>query len=81
MISILLQPESRTSLPGRPKEYDGKPVFLTGEDVIKIADAHSATPGQVALSWGVQRGTVVIPKSENPERIKQNITVYLPSTT
>lgn len=56
-------------------------MFLTGEDVIKIADAHSATPGQVALSWGVQRGTVVIPKSENPERIKQNITVYLPSTT
>ncbi|TFK81028.1 Aldo/keto reductase [Polyporus arcularius HHB13444] len=60
---------------GRPKEYDGKPVFLTDDDVVRIAKAHDATPGQVALSWGVQRGTVVIPKSENPERIKQNITL------
>ncbi|KAI0687942.1 Aldo/keto reductase [Cerioporus squamosus] len=60
---------------GRPKEYDGKPVFLTDEDVVRISKAHNATPGQVALSWGVQRGTIVIPKSENPERIKQNITL------
>ena len=50
-------------------------MFLTGEDVIKIADAHSATPGQVALSWGVQRGTVVIPKSENAERMAKNLQV------
>ena len=42
---------------------------------MRIAQEHDTTPGQVALSWGVQRGTVVIPKSENPERIKQNITV------
>ena len=62
---------------GRPKEYDGKPVFLNDEEVIRIAQEHNTTPGQVALSWGVQRGTVVIPKSENPERIKQNITVSL----
>ncbi|KAH9846795.1 Aldo/keto reductase [Lenzites betulinus] len=58
---------------GRPKEYDGKPVFLDDPDVVSIAQSHNATPGQVALSWGVQRGTSVIPKSENPERIKQNI--------
>lgn len=60
---------------GRPKEYDGKPVFLDDPDVVSIAQRHNATPGQVALSWGVQRGTSVIPKSENPERIKQNIAV------
>ncbi|KAI0686536.1 Aldo/keto reductase [Earliella scabrosa] len=60
---------------GRPKEYDGKPIFLNDPDVMRIAQEHDTTPGQVALSWGVQRGTVVIPKSENPERIKQNITL------
>ncbi|EJF55737.1 Aldo/keto reductase [Dichomitus squalens LYAD-421 SS1] len=60
---------------GRPKEYDGKPVFLEDPDIVRIAQAHNSTPGQVALSWGVQRGTVVIPKSENPERIKQNISL------
>ena len=60
---------------GRPKEYDGKPVFLNAPDVVRIAESHGTTPGQVGLSWGVKRGTVVIPKSENPERIRQNITV------
>lgn len=35
----------------------------------------AATVGQVLVSWAVQRGTAVIPKSENEERIKQNITV------
>ena len=28
---------------------------------------------QVALSWGVARGTPVLPKSVNEERIKQNL--------
>ncbi|PIL30988.1 hypothetical protein GSI_05681 [Ganoderma sinense ZZ0214-1] len=60
---------------GRPKEYDGKPVFLEDADVLKIAQIHGTTPAQVTLSWGIQRGTVVIPKSENPKRMRQNITV------
>ncbi|KAI1787821.1 Aldo/keto reductase [Ganoderma leucocontextum] len=60
---------------GRPKEYDGKPVFLEDPDVIRIAQAHNTTAAQVALSWGIQRGTVVIPKSENPKRMMQNITL------
>ena len=60
---------------GRPKEYDGKPVFLQDPDIVRIVQERNSTPGQVVLSWGVQRGTVVIPKSENPERLKQNISV------
>ncbi len=50
-------------------------MFLNDANVIRIAQERNTTPGQVALSWGVQRGTVVIPKSENPERMKQNISV------
>ncbi|OBZ69929.1 Glycerol 2-dehydrogenase (NADP(+)) [Grifola frondosa] len=60
---------------GRPKEYNGKPVFMTDPDVVRIAAQHGATPAQVALSWGVQRGTAVIPKSESPERMRTNITL------
>jgi len=53
----------------------GQSVFFTEPDIVGIAEKHKATPAQVVISWGVQRGTIVIPKSEKPERIKENITL------
>lgn len=38
----------------------------------EIALKHNKTVAQVILNWLVGRGIVVIPKSTNPERIKQN---------
>ena len=38
-----------------------------------IAEKRHATPGQVLVSWAIQRGTSVIPKSVNPGRIRQNL--------
>ncbi len=40
--------------------------------VLEIAEKHNSTPAQVILAWGMQRGTIVIPKSVNNERIKEN---------
>lgn len=45
---------------------------LSNETIAKIAQAHSATPAQILLSWAIQRGTSVIPKSVNPSRIAEN---------
>lgn len=45
------------------------------KDLNEIAKKHNVTAATVALSWAVQRGTSVAPKSTNPERIKQNITL------
>lgn len=59
---------------GQPQPGSVSPL-LTDEDVVRIAKKHGATEGQVALSWGVQKGIVVVPKSENLERMKNNITV------
>ncbi|KAI9217531.1 NADP-dependent oxidoreductase domain-containing protein [Blastocladiella britannica] len=42
--------------------------------VKRIAERHNAAPAQVLVSWAVQRGTSVIPKSTNPDRIKANAT-------
>lgn len=38
-----------------------------------IAGAHGVSTGVVSLSWAVQRGITVIPKSAKPERIEENI--------
>ena len=54
-----------------------KRVFFEDEDFINIAKAHNADLGQVAVAWALQRNTVVIPKSADPERMKKNITVRL----
>ncbi|KOB72811.1 putative aldo-keto reductase [Operophtera brumata] len=40
-----------------------------------IADEHSVTPSQVLLTWSLQRGVAVIPKSTNSLHIKENNTL------
>ena len=58
--------------PERLKKEDD--VNLLEESTIKqIADKHGCTTAQVLISWGVERGTAVIPKSVNPKRIQQNL--------
>lgn len=41
--------------------------------VTKAAQAHVKTPAQVLLRWATQRDIVVIPKSNNAERLAQNL--------
>lgn len=52
-------------------------VFFESPIINGIADKHHVTPAQVVLSWCVQRGTIVIPKSENEQRLLANITVNI----
>lgn len=44
--------------------------------IARIAEAHDATLAQVMLRWQLQRGRQVIPKSVNPERIRENLDVF-----
>lgn len=47
---------------------------LLGDPIIRaIAERHAVNPGQVLMAWALNRGTAVIPKSVNPDRIKSNI--------
>jgi diketogulonate reductase-like aldo/keto reductase len=41
-----------------------------------IGKAHTKTPAQVMLRWGLQHGRSVIPKSTKPSRIAENINVF-----
>ncbi|RDB26737.1 D-galacturonate reductase [Hypsizygus marmoreus] len=54
---------------GRNK-YAGEDV-----DVVRIARQRGVSPPCVLLSWGVQRGTTVVPKSEDKRRMKENIEI------
>ena len=40
-----------------------------------MAKKYSKTPAQIVLRWGVQRGTAIIPKTSNPDRLKENLTI------
>lgn len=55
----------------------GKAKFVDDPVIREIAEAHGpgVTGAQVLLSWGVQRGTAVIPKTLHPERLKENLDV------
>jgi len=46
--------------------------MLDDETLKKIAEKHNASAAQIALAWNMQRGVIVIPKSMNKERIKEN---------
>jgi D-xylose reductase len=53
-----------------------------GESVIEEPAVQAAarrlgkTPAQVLLRWGVQRGTAVVPKTQRPEKLAENLAVF-----
>ena len=50
-------------------------TVLTQPVVLAAAERTGATPAQVVLRWGIQRGTAVIPKTSNPQRLVENLTI------
>ena len=51
------------------------PVLLEDPVLCTIAKKHKQTPALVALRYQIQRGVVVLAKSYNKKRIKENIQV------
>jgi alcohol dehydrogenase (NADP+) len=58
--------------PAAMKKSD-EPTLLDNPVIQRVAAKHGAPPAQVLLAWGLGRKTVVIPKSVNPERLRQNL--------
>jgi alcohol dehydrogenase (NADP+) len=57
----------------RNQKAENEPLLLRDEAVLEIAQKHGCSPAQTLLAWAVMRETSVIPKSMNPERLKENL--------
>ncbi len=42
----------------------------------RIGAKHDKTPGQIVLRWNIELGLATVPRSSNPERIKQNLDIF-----
>lgn len=54
----------------------GKGQFTDLPEIRAIANRHGKTSAQVLIRWCLQRGYIVIPKSSNLERIKENADIF-----
>jgi len=51
--------------------------FLMDLTIVKeIAEKRQKSPAQVLLRWIIENGIAAIPKSTNPERLKQNLNIF-----
>lgn len=65
-----------SSLDKKTKYIQSLPRLFDHPTVKKIAEAHNRTSAQVLLRHAVQNGIIVLPKSTNPGRIKQNNGIF-----
>ena len=44
--------------------------------IMKIASKYQKSPTQLLIRWNIQQGIIPIPKSKNPSRLLENISVF-----
>lgn len=49
---------------------------LKEEIILNISKKYNKSPAQILLRWGLQRDTLIIPKTINLERMKENVNIF-----
>lgn len=52
---------------------ESEPKLFQNQTIIEIAKEKGVSPAQIMLAWAINRGASAIPKSVNPERLKENL--------
>lgn len=69
-------PQSFLELPATFSEKaKGMALLFDAEPIKSLAAKYKVTPAQVLLRWATQRNIIVIPKSNNPTRMAQNLDI------
>lgn len=55
------------------KKAADNPTLFKHDVVTTVASKHGKTPAQTLLRWATQRGLAVIPKSNNQQRLEENL--------
>jgi 2,5-diketo-D-gluconate reductase A len=50
--------------------------LLRAPILAQLGEKYGKTPAQMVLRWHIEQGLVVIPKSGNPERMKENLEIF-----
>jgi 2,5-diketo-D-gluconate reductase A len=50
--------------------------LLQAPILARLGEKYGKTPAQVVLRWHIEQGLVAIPKSGNPERMRQNLEIF-----
>ena len=58
-----------------PLGHNSEPNLLADPVITTIANRVGKTPAQVALAWGIQRGTALLTTTKTPSRLAENFNV------
>lgn len=72
---ILMTAYAPLGSPGRSEEekHENEPNLLTEPAIMEIAQKHGCTEAQALIAYAIKRKTAVIPRSTNPDRLKENL--------
>ena len=54
----------------------GKGKMLNNEELIRIAEKYNRSVAQICLKWCLQNEVIPLPKSQNEERMRQNLKLF-----
>jgi D-xylose reductase len=73
--SLGVQIQAYSSFGNLSQKKPGDLIFEQ-EPIKQAAAKYNKSPAQISLRWALQRGTIIMPKSERVERLQENMELF-----